>query len=520
VLVLAVLAGCSGTARNQTPAPAGTGWLEVRTAHFAISTDLDREMAEQVAIELEAMFATLAEVRFNASGQTPRETINVVDFRRTRDFRELAPKRAGAFAITRTGYDFETRSWVVLDGEQLARSRAIILHELTHIFVRHYYPQAPIWLNEGLADYLSTVTHEGGFTILGRPGDPRFHGGVYRIDCQSGWCTVLVPVGDVRPIKDLVAMTTEEFYGDRKNEMHPSVAAAADQATSTSRATASSLVRFLLHDPGHRPTFEDFLARLRAGTRAADAWAATMGRLPQDKLETAFHASLAPKDEVIVHRTEYAPPRRPPEAVRVLPIEEVQMLRAQLWGRGSPEDLAAAGAELDRVPGQFHADPRFIALRAGWLHENGQSPQARALLEQALRDRPDDPTLLSSLGHILLDGAPGAAGTLKPLAEKLARVSQSAAHDHLVATIYASQLALALAMAHEKRALSRDENCVQCRVFLAELYNLRGDPANALAQALLAEGLLYDGRRIPELTERIRRYQARLNAASSAKPAP
>jgi hypothetical protein len=527
LLVLSTLAGCSGTARNQSSsALPDSGWLEVRTPHFLISTDLDRQMAEQVATEFESMFATLAEVGFNAAGQPPRTNINVVHFRRTRDFRELAPKRTGAFAMTRTGYDFENRSWMVLDGELLARSREIMLHELTHVFVHHYYPQAPIWLNEGLADYFSTLAQEGGFTILGRLGDPRFHRGKYRVDCQSGWCSVFVPLGDVQPIKDLVAMTAEQFYGDRKNEMHPSVLAAAEQAAFSKRATASSLVRFLLHDPGHRPTFEDFLARLLAGTRAAEAWAGTVGRLSPTKLEAAFQESLAPEDEVLVRRTEYAPPRRPPEAVRALPIEEVQLLRAQLRGRGDPEEIAAAGAELDRVPGQFQSDSRFVTLRAGWLHANGQPSQARAMLEQALGNQPDDPALLSSLGHILLEPA-AAAGTvgapddtLKTLAERLARVARTAAHDHLVAVLHARQGSLALAMAHEKRALSRDGNCIHCRVFLAELYDRRGELGNALAQAQLAESLLYDGRRVPELSELIRTYQAKLSAARAAKPAP
>jgi tetratricopeptide (TPR) repeat protein len=524
VLVLAVLAGCSGTARNQTSAPAGTGWLEVRTAHFAISTDLDREMAEQVAVELESMFATLSELAFNA-GQPPRVNISVVHFRRQQDYEALAPKRTGAFVFTQTGYDFEDRSRVVLHGELLKQTREVMWHELTHVFVGHYYPQAPVWLNEGLAEYYSTVAQEDGFTVIGRPGNPRFHRAAYQFDCPPEGCTVLVPVSDVRPIKDLVAMTPHQFYGDETTELDLYAEAAARQAISTNRATAGSLIRFLFQDADHRPAFEDFLARVRGGTRAADAWAATVGRLAPAKLEAAFRASLAPVGEVIVQRTEYAPPRRPPEAVRPLPVEEVQMLRAQLWPLNAG-GLAAAGAELDRVPRPFHTDPRFVTLKAGWLHAGGQSSQARAMLEQALRDRPDDPALLSSLGRILLkppadaSTAPAADSTLKPLAEKLARVSRTAAHDHLVAMVHARQGALAMAMAHEKRALSRNENCVPCRVFLAELYDLRGQPANALAQAQLAEGLLREGRKVPELAERIRTYQAKLADAGAAKPAP
>ena len=203
------------------PPPLDAGWLELRTPHFVISADLDREAAEQAAIELESMFATLSEVGFNAAGQPPRVNISVVHFRREADYQALAPKRTGAFVVTRTGHDFEYRSRVVLHGELLARSRATMLHELAHVFVGHYYPQAPIWLNEGLAEYLSTVAQEDGFTVIGRPGDSRFHRGLYRVDCQSGGCSVLVPVGDARPIKDLVAMTADQFYGDLDDRAAP-----------------------------------------------------------------------------------------------------------------------------------------------------------------------------------------------------------------------------------------------------------------------------------------------------------
>ena len=184
------------------------------------------------------------------------------------------------------------------------------------------------------------------------------------------------------------------------------------------------------------------------------------------------------------------------------------MLRAQLGGAVRPKTSPPREPSSIACLDSSTSDPRFVTLRAGWLHANGQSSQARAMLEQALRDRPDDPALLSALGHILLEGmsTPGTAsggatdGALKALAEKLAPVSRTANQDHLVAIVQARRGALALAMAHEKRALSRDENCVRCRVLLAELYDLRGHPANALAQAQLAEGLLRDGRRVPQLS--------------------
>jgi hypothetical protein len=204
----------------------------------------------------------------------------------------------------------------------------------------------------------------------------------------------------------------------------------------------------------------------------------------------------------------------------------MHLLRAQLWNWGTVEGRAAGGAELDRIPSSFHTEPQFVLNKAGWLHAGQKTTQAEGLLREALRARPDDPQLMTALASILLatidsktaSGDPDA--TLQPLAEKLARVSQTAVQDHLVAMVHARKGALAIAMAHEKRAISRNPNCVPCLAFLADLQDRRGQLASALTTALLAEGLLHEGARWPELSEKIRSYRAKLAGNRGSAPAP
>jgi hypothetical protein len=282
-------------------------------------------MAEQVAVEFESMFATLAELAFNA-GQPPRVNISVVHFRRPQDYEALTPRSAPTpFVLTQNGYDFEDRSRVVLHGELLKQTREVMWHELTHIFVGHYYPRPPIWLNEGFAEYYSTVAQEGGFTVIGRPGDPGFTGGrisstAHPTGAPSG-AGVRGPA-DQGPGGDDV----DQFYGDLTPSWtrtprppptgppSPTLAMPAASSVSCSRTRAIDQ-RSKISWPragGHAASRR--LGCDRGPTCAGHA-GGRVSRIAGSRRRG--HRSYAP---------EYAPARRPPEAVRPLPIEEVQML--------------------------------------------------------------------------------------------------------------------------------------------------------------------------------------------------
>ncbi len=179
-------------------------------------------------------------------------------------------------------------------------------------------------------------------------------------------------------------------------------------------------------------------------------------------------------------RIDYSPPRRPPEGVRELSWPEVHLLRAGLWDWGDDKGRAAAGAELDRIEPGFRLVPEFLMMKAAWLEAGKRATEARVLLESALKAHPDDPRLLNAMGYALLgtvegkDATADAEAALQKVADQLAPLARTAAQDHLIAKARARKGALALAMAHEKRAISRDPNCIQCLASLAELFDRRG----------------------------------------------
>src|SRR5262245_43582547 len=95
--------------------------------------------------------------RSNASrwSCSPRPTISI------------SSHHASSAATTRTGARWATAH----RASAWANGLRTIQHELTHHFVVFYYPQAPLWLNEGLASYYATLAIEEGYVILGR-NDP------------------------------------------------------------------------------------------------------------------------------------------------------------------------------------------------------------------------------------------------------------------------------------------------------------------------------------------------------------
>jgi tetratricopeptide (TPR) repeat protein len=522
-LAAATCGGLTGK-RTSSSVAAPSGWTEIKTAHFTIRSDLDRDTAEKAAVDFEAMFATLSDLAF-ISPQPPRANIDVIHFRRYEDFEVRAPKNAAAYFHSGMDYDCEFRSLVVLHGDLTNVTRSIIQHELTHFFVRHYYPQAPPWLNEGLAGYYESVVREAGVAILGRVSGFAFHRGPWQNRCRIEDCITLLPAPSARPLKELLALTGQDFSRGWGDDPRTLAAREAYLTNVTRRASATSLVRLLLHHPGYRPSFDAYLARLRQGERNAKAWALTLGKLPADKLEADLRASEVSFETPLL-RTEYAPPRAAPEGVRELSQSEVHLLRAGLWNWRDDKERAAGRAELDRVDPSFRSTPQFVVMRASWSMFGGQATEARALLEAALQAHPEDPRLLNALGYTLLstvakDAANAdAEAALQLVVDKLEPLARTAAQDHLIARARARKGALARAMAHGRRAISRDPNCVQCLASMAELFDRRGLVADALATALLADGLALEGNRLPELTEQIQRYQAKLAGEAGAKPAP
>ena len=174
LLFLVLLSSCAAfQGPLVSPSHGGSPSTEITSAHFVLKTNLAPDEARDTSAKLEETFAELSNLGFE-SADKPKTQIDVIYFRRQASYYEFAPRTTAAMFVPFGRNDFERRPFALLGGTFDDSARANVQHELTHLFVRYYYPQAPVWLNEGLARYLETLKVEGGVATLGRP--PKIRG--------------------------------------------------------------------------------------------------------------------------------------------------------------------------------------------------------------------------------------------------------------------------------------------------------------------------------------------------------
>src|SRR5262249_47446160 len=97
--------------------------------------------------------------------------------------------------------------------EELGQFHHTLKHELTHRFVRFYYPQAPVWLNESLAKYYETIPGERGFVVLGRDPERRAFGPTRWIGrTEKNGPRVTIFADSLTPLADLNGFHARDFY--------------------------------------------------------------------------------------------------------------------------------------------------------------------------------------------------------------------------------------------------------------------------------------------------------------------
>ena len=88
----------------------------------------------------------------------------------------------------------------------------VFAHELTHRFVNECFPDAPAWLDEGLASVFEVIRIDGQNVVVGPPG--RRIGEVYlaSVRWMNGQSVSVISQALAPPPSRLVTMTRSEFY--------------------------------------------------------------------------------------------------------------------------------------------------------------------------------------------------------------------------------------------------------------------------------------------------------------------
>jgi hypothetical protein len=495
----------------------------VVSEHFVLHTDLDLNSAKEASSDLEATFATLSEFAF-PSQDRPKMTVEVVMFKNDEEYETVVDNKVsdGAF-VTGGLHDFERGSIVLLKGD-LRNTRHVFQHELTHFLVSYYYPQAPTWLSEGLAEYYGATEIGDEDVRLGVPPDILRNWAALLNMRQMGY---RVPVDKAPPVGDLMAMTPLEFYGDVDADTSSDLGLASLVSSMVRYGSAWTLVHLLQTDPKYKSDFGAYLASLREGERSEQSWAMSIGGFNSDTLDADFRAHLA-APELTAYRVKYKPRRPQPLRVEPLSDNELHLLWARLrpWEKGAKAD--AARAELDEVERRDPGNMDLGLLKAWWAVEIDDLPGAERALSAVAPEHRGDARVLNATGWVKLLPLLARKGTkfadfalaLHSTATKLAPVARSAAEFDLLAHYQAGRGNLDEAIAYEKRAVGVDPNCIPCLSSAADMLSQKGRIGEALKVATLAYGLVAEGKRPTKLLEQIRGLQKRLVDASAVPSAP
>jgi hypothetical protein len=384
------------------------------------------------------------------------------------------------------GLRLESEPTLIFHGHFDKGARELFQHELTHRFVAFYYPNAPTWLNEGLAEFFSTLEIGEQRITLGAPIERtvgvRMRPTESGLETDGGWPTLAV----------LRSMDQARFYA-------PMVDDAPAGSRHANYVAAWALVHTLATEGSYRDRFAEYLRALSgAGVRggSASAWQQAFPPQVEGALEQSYRRKLVAREVKVleVPKVEHSPGR---VQVRTLAPAEVHVLWARTRGAAYTQmmeaDLANAAAqdgssvEVLLAQGVFH-------LHRGEVDEAGQHFERARLLA------PDDTRCLQAgLWHEMLQvDANGRSGDAPERMDLLAaRLSERAettgqymllARRELMAGRYDEGISWI------RKTLAEDSFCAGCWAVASELYEGTGDLVQAHRSARIAVGLMPEGR--------------------------
>lgn len=141
------------------PAPAAhakpAGWVRAQTSHFVLYAQADRDSVLRLARNLESMAAMLERegLGVRAPQRAPVVMLAIAD---RREFEASLPVRGGKrAALSGLAHTTPFGTWIGFAAYD-ERGRMVAHHELLHTIVDASLGRAPLWMNEGLAEYFST----------------------------------------------------------------------------------------------------------------------------------------------------------------------------------------------------------------------------------------------------------------------------------------------------------------------------------------------------------------------------
>ena len=153
------------------PTPASAEWRDLRTSHFHVIGDVSAGRLREIALRFEQFREVVTQLLPAAlrAGSAPVIVIVFPDERSYRPFMPVANGRivpvAGFFV------DGADVNYITMNVETGEEAFPVVFHEYSHLLLNTAFAQAPVWFNEGLAEYFSTfeLADGGRRALIGKP---------------------------------------------------------------------------------------------------------------------------------------------------------------------------------------------------------------------------------------------------------------------------------------------------------------------------------------------------------------
>lgn len=354
-LLLALVSGCASS-RAMCPREGGQPWSEARSQHFRVQTNLSPQAARQAALELEKL--RRAVLLAWGPDFDPDGSVDVIILRNDAELEEFSQGHYRGFSATTPDGPL-----LVMAGNGHALdagpSRDLQTHELAHDLSRRVLMRQPLWLSEGLAQYLETtyVEESTGEAVLGQADKQSL---LYVR--EHGWLDL-----------------DELWEWERKKSL-------SKKEVQSHYASSWLWVHYLINMYPQR--FDEFQTRLAQAEAPRAAWDAAFQSVVDLRGSLGTYATRG----IYAILTQPLPPISSEVTVRELDTASVHAARARIFmhspDRRTPEEtLRVARAEVSQGGKE---DPSSVsnAVLVARLHPQPQ--QFLALTRTLVRTHPED----------------------------------------------------------------------------------------------------------------------------------
>ena len=366
----------------RAPAAGGDAWLEYRSEHFRLMSDLPQRDALNVLAEYEHVYALLADATLHGAS-APSFVTQAVVFRTAGELQPFVPANIAGVYEPHLPNEPEGEPTMLVSGTLSPFGRTLFAHELTHRFNYVALGTMSTWLNEGLAQYYSTIRGEIADPVIGE-SDPQHVAASGSVRGSVGdivYHGSMLPVSSLPAASALVRMDREEFYGASFEANGPSNY---DEEQKQLRNYAASwmLIHLLMHaDSEYAAHFRRVLGHPDQAHTGA-ALDALLQAVPSARLDRDFADYLL---KSIPWREKHLSPRQPPQELETRPMKDPEVLA--LWARlddFAGPSAARAGKRLEQA---VSADPKNAAAHfwsARYSERRELLPEAEQQYQRAI----------------------------------------------------------------------------------------------------------------------------------------